>query len=84
MITDICMNMGWRDCIELEIDEDIVFKASISNDSFTEALDNIAEDISEWITGKVLAWVDSYFDDHEEMTQEQLDLIKRVIEEARP
>lgn len=84
MITDLYLEGGWRAGILISLDGDMKVSATVSRGTFLDALDNIADDISEWIAAKVLAWVDSYFDDHEQMTQEQLDLVRTIIEEARP
>lgn len=84
MIHDFSFDVAFNDAIILEIDEDMKVNTRMDRESFENALDDIADDLSEWITAKVLAWVDRYFDDHEQMTQEQLDLVRSIIEEARP
>ena len=85
MSNDIYFEAGWREGIEITIDNaDMKMNATVSRGNLEEALGCIAEDISEWITKKVLEWVDNYFDLNEQMTQEQLDLVRTIIEEARP
>ena len=85
MITDICMNIGWRDCVEMNIDEDIIIKANIDRDSFEEALDNIADDISEWIYKQVKRWLEQELDfEDTDMTEEEAKAILAKIEKVRP
>lgn len=85
MSTDLDIDPGYRDDFDIAIEDyGMKMSATVSRSNLEDALSYIAEDISEWMIKKVLEWVDSYFDDVSDMTQEQLDLVKQILEEARP
>ena len=74
-----------REPVRLSVDEDgFTVNLDIDKECFLDALDDIADSLSEWIEGVISGWLDSYYDSHEQMTEEQLNMIKHFISEARP
>lgn len=84
MIHDFSFDVAFNDAIILEIDEDMEVKTRMDRESFENALDDIADDLSEWIGKVMTGWLDSYYDSHDQMTEEQLMMVKHFIDEARP
>lgn len=85
MSADLYIDVGYSDDVDIVIEDyGMKMSATVRKGNLEDALGHIAEDISEWIAKKVLEWVDNYFDLNEQMTQEQFDLVRTIIEEARP
>lgn len=84
MIHDFSFEVGWNASVLLTVDEDMELKTHMDRESFENALDDIADDLSDWIEKVITGWLDSYYDSHDQMTEEQLMMVKHFIEEARP
>lgn len=74
-----------REPVRLSVDEDgFTTNLDIDKECFLDALDDIAECLSEWIEEIVTGWLDNFYDSHPQMTEEQLNMVKHFISEARP
>ena len=85
MSIDLYLGAGWRAGIEITLDGDMRVEATVTRGTFLDALDNISDDISEWIVDRVHKWLSDAIDlDENFMTPDELKHITELMREARP
>ena len=83
MIYDFSFEVGFNASVLLTIDEDMEVKTHMDRDSFESALDEIADDLSDWIFDKVKGWL-QHAADTGEANEERINQIIRQLDEVRP
>lgn len=85
MSTDLYLEGGWRPGILISLDGDMKVDATVSRGAFLDALDNIADDISEWIVDRVHKWLSDAIElDEIPMSVDELKRFTELMREARP
>lgn len=85
MSTDLYLEGGWRPGILISLDGDMKVDATVSRGTFLDALNNIADDISEWIVDRVHKWLSDAIDlDENFMSVDELKRFTELMREARP
>ena len=83
MIYDFSFEVGWNSSVLLTVDEDMELKTHMDRESFETALDDIADDLSDWIFEKVKGWL-QHAVDVGEANEGYVEQIIRQLDEARP
>ena len=85
MSIDLYLGAGWRAGIEITLDGDMRVEATVTRGTFLDALDNISDDISEWIVDRVHKWLsDAVESDEIPMSVDELKRFTELMREARP